>query len=590
MQRKFILFIICFIFVNFTFAQQRKTIDRSKQTVSQKTNNNSSSAKRNNATSNTSKGNTTSSSQRTTSPFYFSISSTNVDFSEAGGSKSFSISASNSWTISTNTASWGHLTRSGNSLLLKVDANTSTSQRSDYFIISSKNKDIRVNIKQSGANTLTVSSSELSFDSSGGTKTITVSSSNSWSIGTKTYDWGHLTVSSNSVSVRIDPNNTANSRTDYFTIKSGNLEKRINISQTGSSSATSINGTFKTVTVNNDAEVDGKKGLSIKVSFDVSGMKGHDGKVSCYFYDSDGNALKDLNNNYGTNGSTRYVAVSKSITPGYDNTTYTDLEIKIPYDELHLSGTYARNLRVDVLLWDYQSGTGKEITRKERTSFYCVPNISYLKVDGTTSDKSKYFRESGGREYYSVSTSASSYETWGGPSWCSIENKTASGFTLVCHKNTERNKRSDWMKVKAAGQEIRIDIEQAACSGPTATITSVEQEHNVFNGYNKGMNIKLKFDVSGMLNRTITATAWFYYADNTTKLNNGYGGQVNVSRSDTAPYENTTFTMTLFMPYQGLNMAPGFNGSLSFDINITDSSGNSLVRKNNYSFNYSRPY
>lgn len=146
------------------------------------------------------------------------------------------------------------------------------------------------------------------------------------------------------------------------------------------------------------------------------------------------------------------------------------------------------------------------------------------------------------------------------------------------------------MKVKADGHEIRIDIEQAAFSGPTASITSVEQEHNVYNGYNKGMNIKLKFDVSGMLNKTITATAWFYYADNTTKLNNGYGGQVNVSRSDTAPYVNTTFTMTLFMPYQGLNMAPGFNGSLSFDINITDNSGNSLVRKNNYSFNYSKPY
>lgn len=279
-------------------------------------------------------------------------------------------------------------------------------------MISSGSKDIRVNIHQDGANNLSISSSELSFDSTGGTKTISVTSSKLWSIGTKTCSWGHLSASSNEVQVTIDPNTTTNTRTDYFTIKSGNLEKRINISQTASSSANSINATIKNVTVSNDADVDGKKGLSIKVSFDVSGMKGHDGKVSCYFYDSDGNALKDLNNNYGTNGSTRYVAVSKSITPGYDNTIYTDLEIKIPYDELHLSGTYGRNLRVDILLWDYQSGTAKEITRKERTTFYCSPNISYLKVDGNTSDKNKYFGESGGREYYSVSTSASSYETW----------------------------------------------------------------------------------------------------------------------------------------------------------------------------------
>lgn len=590
MPRKFLIYIICLSLTNYTFAQKRQTIDRSKQTVSQNTSNNSTSAKNNGNSSRSSKNNTTSTARKSSNNFYFSISSTDADFTENGGTKSFSISASKSWAITINTASWGHLIRSGNSLSLRVDANTSSSSRSDYFVISSGSKDIRVNIHQDGANNLSISSSELSFDSTGGTKTISVTSSKLWSIGTKTCSWGHLSTSSNEVQVTIDPNTTTNTRTDYFTIKSGNLEKRINISQTASSSANSINATIKNVTVSNDADVDGKKGLSIKVSFDVSGMKGHDGKVSCYFYDSDGNALKDLNNNYGTNGSTRYVAVSKSITPGYDNTIYTDLEIKIPYDELHLSGTYGRNLRVDILLWDYQSGTAKEITRKERTTFYCSPNISYLKVDGNTSDKNKYFGESGGREYYSVSTSASSYETWGVPSWCSIENKTSSGFTLVCHKNTERNKRSDWMKVKADGHEIRIDIEQAAFSGPTASITSVEQEHNVYNGYNKGMNIKLKFDVSGMLNKTITATAWFYYADNTTKLNNGYGGQVNVSRSDTAPYVNTTFTMTLFMPYQGLNMAPGFNGSLSFDINITDNSGNSLVRKNNYSFNYSKPY
>ncbi|MDO4800999.1 MAG: BACON domain-containing carbohydrate-binding protein [Prevotellaceae bacterium] len=580
MQRNItLLFLICFIFANnITFAQKRKKIDRSLQTVSQNTNNSSS--------SNSSKSNTTSSRQRNVSTFYFSISSTKVDFSENGGTKSFSVSASNSWTISTNTESWGHLNRSGNTLLLNVDANTSASPRSDYFIISSKNKEIRVNIKQSGTNTLSVSSTELTFDSNGGTKTVSISSSNSWSIGIKTYDWGHLTTSYNAVSVKIDPNATSKTRTDYFTIKSGNLEKRINISQAGSSSIPSIKGTIKNVIVNNDAEVDGKKGLAIKVSLDVSGMKGHDGKVSCYFYDSDGNALKDINDNYGTNGTTRCVAVSKSITPSYDNTTYTDLEIKIPYDELHLSGTYGRNLRVDVLLWDYHSGMPKEITRKERTAFYCIPDVSYLKVDGCYSDKTKHFSESGGRERYTVDTSDSSYETWGVPSWCSIENKTSSSFTLVCNRNTSTSSRNDYMKVKAAGKEIRIDITQDASSGPTAVVTSVEQEHNVFNGYNKGMNIKLKFDVSGMLGKTIKATAWFYYADNTTKLNNGYGGQVNVSKSNTAPYENTTFTMTLFMPYRGLNMARGFDGSLSFDVVITDLSGNTLVRNNNNSFTY----
>lgn len=146
------------------------------------------------------------------------------------------------------------------------------------------------------------------------------------------------------------------------------------------------------------------------------------------------------------------------------------------------------------------------------------------------------------------------------------------------------------MIVKAAGKEIRIDIKQDAKSGPSARIVSVSQEHNVFSGMAKGMNIKVKFQTSGMLNKRVTATAWFYYADNTTRLNNGYGGQVHVSNSDTAPYEETTFTMTLFLPYQSLNMARGFNGSLSFDIVISDSSGNRLAGQDNYSFTYSLPW
>ena len=429
----------------------------------------------------------------------------------------------------------------------------------------------------------------VSFGAYGGTRTFEVSSSKSWNVSVYPASWGHLTRSGNTLTLTVNANNGTSSRTDYFTIKSGNSERRININQSGKPvTKSSKSATIKTVSVYNDADVDGKKGVSVHVSLDISGMKGTDAKVSCYFYDSSGNALVNTNGSYGTTGSSSYVAVSKSIKPRYENTTYSDLEIKIPYDELHLSGTYSRTLRVDVIIWDYETSNHREMTRKEGTTFTCIPNVSYLKVDGANSDKTKYFSESGGREYYSVSTSASSYETWGVPSWCSIENKTSTGFTLVCNRNTSTTSRSDYMKVKAAGQEIRIDIKQEASSGPSATITSIEQEHNVYNGYAKGMRIKLKFDVSGMLNRTVKATAWFYYGDNTTKLNNGYGGQVNVSNSDIAPYENTTFTMTLFLPYYSLNMAPGFNGNLSFDVVISDSSGNKLARQDNSRFTYSQ--
>ena len=583
-RRYFILMFALLIGCTVSFAQKRETIDRTTQSTEKKESSNSNkSSSRAKSTGNASNF------KKPVKQSYFRITPQTVSFGADGGTRTFDVSSSNSWNISVNTASWGHLTRNGNTLTLKVDANNGTSSRTDYFNISSGSKTLRVDISQSKGSSFSVSSQNLNFPSSGGSQILTITSSDTWNIGTSTYDWGHLTKNGNQLIVRIDANTSTSSRTDYFTIKSGGSEKRINITQSGTSASTSSkSATIKTVSVYNDADVDGIKGLSVHVSFDISGMKGKDAKVSCYFYDSSGNALVNTNNSYGTTGSPSYVAVSKSIKPGYENTTYSDLEIKIPYDELHLSGTYSRTLRVNVIIWDYETSNHREMTRKGGTTFTCIPNVSYLKVDGTTSDKITNFSESGGREYYSVSTSASSYETWGVPSWCSIENKTSTGFTLVCNRNMSTTSRSDYMKVKAAGQEIRIDIKQEASSGPSATITSIEQEHNVYNGYAKGMRIKLKFDVSGMLNRTVKATAWFYYGDNTTKLNNGYGGQVKVSGSDTAPYEETSFTMTLFLPYAELRMIGSGSITLSFDVVITDSSGKTLARKNNNTFTYSQ--
>lgn len=596
-MKRILTLTICILICSVTcFAQKRKTIDRTKTETVRSTQKTQPKVSSSTEKRNTNKPKVVSTAPKqsqkrpvksTSKKSYFSISSQYASFGSDGGNRTFTVLSSAAWKISVNTANWGHLSRSGNTLYLRVDANNSSSSRTDYFTISSGSKSIRVDISQGKRNSLTVSTESLSFSSAGGSRTITVNSSSSWKIGTKTYDWGHLSTDGNTVTLRVDANTSTNSRTDYFTIKSGNLEKRINISQSGNTQTISNNAAIKSVYVSNDADVDGEKGLSVKVSFDVSGMKGHNGRVSCYFYDTNGNALIDRNNRYHTSGTPSNVSSGEDIKPRYDNSTYTDFEIKIPYSELHLSSTYSRTLRVNVVVWDYYSGSGKEVARKDGTTFTCVPNISYLKVDGSTLNKSKYFGEFGGSEYYSVNTSASTYETWGVPSWCRIENKTSSGFTLVCERNNSRSSRNDYMKVKAAGKEIRIDIEQAASSGPTASITSIEQVHNVMNGFVKGMNIKLKFDVSGMQGRTVRATAWFYYADNSTRLNNAYGNQVSVSRSDIAPYENTTFTMTLFMPYQGLNMAYGWSGSLTFDIAIYDSSGNKLARQDNNSFTFS---
>lgn len=516
-----------------------------------------------------------------------SVSSENLSFSPSGGTKTISVTTNGLWEIGTGIASWGHLTKSGNQLIIKIDPNTSTSSRTDWCSIKAGNKEKRINISQSGnSSSLSISKENLNFDSSGGTQTITITTNGIWEIGANTASWGHLTKSGNQLSIKIDKNIGTSPRTDWFTIKAGNNEKRVNITQSGTPSGPTAQ--VESITVDHNQNLDDGKGMIIHVKVNVQNMKEKNGRVTAYFYDTEGNALIDTNGRYSTSGNPSHVATGIDITPRYDNSSYSDLRLTIPYSELHQTGSATRNLKFKIVIWDKSVSPNNGFYNESSwTTFSFTPGTN-LTVNGTTSDKTKYFSESGGRERYTVDTSDSNYETWGVPSWCSIENKTSTGFTLVCERNTSQSSRSDYMKVKAAGQEIRIDITQEACSGPSATITSVEQEHNVFNGYVKGMRIKLKFDVSGMQYRTIKATAWFYYGDNTTQLNSRYGGQVHVSNSDTAPYENTTFTMTLFMPYQSLNMAPGFNGYLSFDVVISDSSGNKLARQNNNSFTYSQ--
>ncbi len=105
-----------------------------------------------------------------------------------------------------------------------------------------------------------------------------------------------------------------------------------------------------------------------------------------------------------------------------------------------------------------------------RASSKSVSTVTpYLKVDGNSSDKFKSFRADGGRETYSVSTSAATYDIWGLPDWCRVENRTSSGFTLICIKNENYSSRKDYIEVRAAGKSVRISVKQEARTSYAST-------------------------------------------------------------------------------------------------------------------------
>lgn len=112
---------------------------------------------------------------------------------------------------------------------------------------------------------------------------------------------------------------------------------------------TNLSATVKSITTEHNLYQNEQKGMNVKVSFDVSGMKGKTGICVAYFYFENGTALNDYNKHYYTTDGK--VSSSTKYTPGWDNTTYTDLKIFLPYSELHL-GSGKSHLKAKVEIFD----------------------------------------------------------------------------------------------------------------------------------------------------------------------------------------------------------------------------------------------
>lgn len=121
-----------------------------------------------------------------------SLSSTYADFDSDGGSKTFTVSSNKSWYISTDTYSWGHLSRSGNELTLAVDANTDDSPRTDYFEVQAGSKTVRVNISQDAAST----SNSVDWSMTGTSRDYTDNASSLKYIREQIEEWGKCRMGS----------------------------------------------------------------------------------------------------------------------------------------------------------------------------------------------------------------------------------------------------------------------------------------------------------------------------------------------------------------------------------------------------------
>ncbi|WP_153798083.1 M12 family metallopeptidase [Foetidibacter luteolus] len=103
---------------------------------------------------------------------------------------------------------------------------------------------------------------------------------------------------------------------------------------TGGNNASTVYCTLKNITLDHNVYIGGKYGMRIKGTFQVDNAQGRRCKFVTCFYTSNGTPLRDFNQQYySSNGN---VAVGKDIVPNYSSTLFTNEELFIPYDELHL--------------------------------------------------------------------------------------------------------------------------------------------------------------------------------------------------------------------------------------------------------------
>lgn len=84
-----------------------------------------------------------------------------------------------------------------------------------------------------------------------------------------------------------------------------------------------------------------------------------------------GNRVKDTNGSYAT--SDNQAATHKTIKPNYDSSSYTDVEIFMPYNELEV-GTGKHNLKFYCKIWEYSTSSAISVAESQYYSFTLTNN------------------------------------------------------------------------------------------------------------------------------------------------------------------------------------------------------------------------
>jgi hypothetical protein len=200
----------------------------------------------------------------------------------------------------------------------------------------------------------------------------------------------------------------------------------------------------------------------------------------------------------------------------------------------------------------------------------------------------------GGSDTIKVNTDAT-YSQWNATcseSWVKVEKNLNDELIVTCDANTTEQERRATIFLETTGRHFSqlINITQGADNSVSAEIISVTVDHNVTdeNG-STGMRIHVNFTTHNMENTTGYCQAQFFQSDDQTALTDDSGNEIGVQKEFNPNYKDASFNdMTLFLPYSNLPSTEGSN-DYCFDIVIVNSEGKVITRKENTTFNLTRP-
>ncbi|PWL60706.1 MAG: hypothetical protein DBY35_07080 [Bacteroidales bacterium] len=113
---------------------------------------------------------------------------------------------------------------------------------------------------------------------------------------------------------------------------------------------TAKSGEFTAVWEEHGVEVNGKKGMNIKVSFNVNGMKGKEGHLKAFFCDQNGKDIIVSDSRFQAIPGILYS--EKHFIPRYDHSIYSDITLFIPYETIPLTNDDTKLLKYFLVMFD----------------------------------------------------------------------------------------------------------------------------------------------------------------------------------------------------------------------------------------------